>query len=164
MGDLKDLVNVFSLKSLFRITEDVFNTKYIQDALIALSEEKLDDGEDSNQSKLSTDKSDPRLGVYSPRNPKNTKQKHVDLYLTGKFRSSFDLKVKNTFAELTANFKKGRSSIYDNFTASYPDAKTFEEMILSLRDDDWKIFVEKIFIPAFIGLFEKEISKVISSL
>lgn len=164
MVGLKALVDVFSVETLFVISEDVFNAKYIQDAIISLSQEKLNDGEDSAGKKLSTDKSDPRLGVYSPANPKNATQKHVDLDLTGKFRKSFDLKVKKTYAELTANFKKGRNSIYDNFTASYSDAKTFEEMILSLRDEDWKVFIERVFIPALVRLFEKEISKVISSL
>jgi len=103
-------------------------------------------------------------GVYSPNNPKNYTQDVVDLEVSGDFKKSFDLMVGKTFFELTADFEKEDSNIFDNFENSYGSFDSFSNFILGLRDEDFEDFIKKVFIPEFIKNYSKLLQDKISRL
>lgn len=156
MSQFKTIASFFSLTTLRALAFSVFSIDYVKEILIDLSQEKLGDGQDSEGVELHTDKSDIRIGygIYSPNNQKNYDQDFVDLYVSGAFYRSFNVVAKKTFFELKANFKKEEGkNIYDNFMGSYSDRNTFEDAILNLREEDMKVFIEKVFVPAAVAKF-----------
>ena len=135
MSIAKDFAkDFFRIKVLINNMVSTFSIGQIRDVLIVLSQEKLKSGVDAFGNILETDSSE--RGVYSPFNPKNYAQNYVDLEDTGAFKDSFNVVVKNTFATLEADFNKGDSHIFDNFSASYKNEASFEEAILDLTNED----------------------------
>lgn len=61
---------------------------------------------------------------------------NVTLYDTGDFYQSFAIEVRDTFAEITADFIKNDGHLQENFEFTYASREEFEDKILNLSDTE----------------------------
>lgn len=161
---LVKLKNNLNYKTLIQATEKAFKLDYIQDFLIESVQDRLKkEGTDSQNKKLRTDtaifRGEQFYSSFTQGLKGINRSQHVTLHDEGSFYRSMDVVVGKTFYKVKAEFEKDNGNIYDNFTNSYSNESDFENAILNLTSSDFKIFINKIFLPAFKTIYLNDLLK-----
>jgi len=149
-----ELKTYFSIDNFNKLIRKTFELDVIKAAYLDILQKRLyDNGTDADKKRLIS-KRPVQGGVYAKMTVKEKKKKgqkisNVTLFDTGDFYNSFIISVQNKAYLVKADYEKKDGNIYRNFNHLYKTFLEFDRKITDLQEDEWNVFIEKIFLPQF---------------
>jgi len=142
-----DYMKVFDI-DYNKIIFEILSMPNVQQEIIEYNQEQLSTGRDGNDEKIITISAEEQnqgevysLFTIKERSSKGLQTRNVDLFDTGQFYNTFQVKVTKNSFEIIANYNKPDGNILDNFDDKFEFNK--------LTDDNLEGFVWQVFFPKF---------------
>lgn len=135
------VIEEISFDPIEKLKEFIYEDEYFQQLILhSIYSRVKNKGEDIRGIKLRTDKAiqaNENSGgnrFYSPRNKTKSRQRHVDLYMSGYMFNTMQVILKKKSIVVGVDLITNKSSsVYQNFTVMYSSQQQFKDLIFSLN-------------------------------